>query len=87
MSKNWETGEFTPLPWVYADDWFTGLFETGVTWSNSVTIDGSTGKGTSTRFSFTDLRNDWITPNSGYEQQTFALALNQKISKAINLAA
>ncbi|MFR4235468.1 MAG: SusC/RagA family TonB-linked outer membrane protein [Alistipes onderdonkii] len=87
MSKNWETGEFTPLPWVYADDWFTGLFETGVTWSNSVTIDGSTGKGTSTRFSFTDLRNDWITPNSGYEQQTFALALNQKISKAIKLAA
>lgn len=52
-----------------------------------MTIDGSTGKGTSTRFSFTDLRNDWITPNSGYEQQTFALALNQKISKAIKLAA
>ena len=23
--------EGTPLPWVYADDWFTGLFETGVT--------------------------------------------------------
>ena len=87
MSKNWDTGEFTPLPWVYADDWFTGLFETGVTWNNTVTIDGSTGKGTSTRFSFTDLRNDWITPNSGYEQQTFALALNQKISRCIKLAA
>lgn len=87
MSKNWETGEFTRLPWVYADDWYTGLFETGVTWTNSVTIDGSTGKGTSARFSFTDTRNDWIMPNTGYNQQSFALALNQKVSKRIQFAA
>ena len=87
MSKNWETGEFTRLPWVYADDWYTGLFETGVTWTNSVTIDGSTGKGTSARFSFTDTRNDWIMPNTGYNQQSFALALNQKISKRIQFSA
>ena len=86
LSKNWETGEFTPLPWVYADDWFTGLFETGVTWNNTVTVDGSTGKGTSARFMFTDTRNDWIMPNTGYNQQTFALSLNQKISKFIQLS-
>lgn len=82
LSKNWETGEFTRLPWVYADDWYTGLFETGVTWTNSVTIDGSTGNGTSARFSFTDTRNDWIMPNTGYNQQSFALALNQKSASA-----
>lgn len=87
LSKNWETGEFTRLPWVYADDWYTGLFETGVTWTNSVTIDGSTGNGTSARFSFTDTRNDWIMPNTGYNQQSFALALNQKISKRIQFSA
>ena len=86
LSKNWETGEFTPLPWVYADDWFTGLFETGVTWNNTVTVDGSTGKGTSARFMFTDTRNDWIMPNTGYNQQTFALSLNQNISKFIHLS-
>ena len=87
MSKNWDTGEFTRLPWVYADDWYTGLFETGITWTNSITIDGSTGKGTSARFSVTDTRNDWIMPNTGYNQQSFALALNQQISKRIQLAA
>lgn len=86
MSKNWETGEFTPMPWVYADDWFTGLFETGVTWNNTVTIDGSSGKGTSARFMFTDTRNDWIMPNTGYNQQTFALSLNQKVSKFIQIS-
>lgn len=87
MSKNWETGEFTKMPWVYADDWFTGLFETGVTWNNTVTIDGSSGKGTSARFSFTDTRNNWIMPNTGYTQQAFALTLQQKISKHINFSA
>lgn len=87
MSKNWDTGEFTKMPWVYADDWYTGLFETGVTWTNTVTIDGSTGRGTSARFSFTDTRNDWIMPNTGFNQQNFALALQQKISKHIQLSA
>lgn len=87
MSKNWDTGEFTKMPWVYADDWFTGLFETGVTWNNTVTIDGSSGKGTSARFSFTDTRNNWIMPNTGYTQQAFALTLQQKISKHINFSA
>ena len=86
MSKNWETGEYTKLPWVYADDWYTGLFETGVTWTNTVTIDGSTGRGTSARFSFTDTRNDWIMPNTGFNQQNFALALQQKISKHIQFS-
>lgn len=44
LSKNWETGEFTPLPWIYADDWYTGIFETGVTYTNSVSVEGSSGK-------------------------------------------
>ncbi len=42
-SKNWETGEFDLVPWVYADDWYTGFFKTGVTWTNSVSVDGSDG--------------------------------------------
>lgn len=86
-SKNWETGEFTPVPWVYADDWYTGFFQTGVTWTNSVSIDGSTGKGTSARFSFTDNRNEWIMPNTGYEQQNYSLNVNQRLSKHIRLQA
>ncbi len=85
LSKNWDTNEFTMLPWVYADDWFTGIFETGVTYTNTVTVDGNSGKGSSGRFSFTDTRNDWIMPNVGYNQQTYAFAFNQKINKRISL--
>lgn len=87
QSKNWETGEFTKVPWVYADDWYTGLFRTGVTYNNSVSVEGSNGEGTSGRFSVTDSRNDWIMPNSGYETQTFALNFNQRLNKHIDLSA
>lgn len=86
-SKNWDTGEFTKTPWVYQDDWYTGLFETGLTFNNTVTIDGSNGKGTSARFSITDKRNDWILPNTGYDQQSFSLSFNSKLNKYITLNA
>lgn len=87
LSKNWETGEFTQMPWVYADDWYTGLFQTGVTYTNSVSVEGSNGAGSSARFSFTDSRNDWIMPNTGYDRQTYSLSLNQKLNKHITFDA
>ncbi len=86
-SKNWENGTFEPTPWVYQDDWYTGLFETGLTFDNSVSIDGSNGKGTSARLSITDRRNDWILPNTGYEQQSFALSFNSEVNKYITVNA
>jgi TonB-linked SusC/RagA family outer membrane protein len=86
-SKNWDTNEYTKLPWVYQDDWYTGIFRTGVTYSNSVSIDGNNGKGTNARFSFTDTRNDWILPNTGYQQQAVALAVNTEMNKYIKLNA
>lgn len=84
-SKNWDTGEFTKLPWVYQDDWYTGFFKTGVTTKNSVTIQGGNGKGTSTRLSFTDENNDWIVPNTGYNKKNIALAFNTEINDFIGL--
>ncbi len=86
-SKNWETNEYTKLPWVYQDDWYTGLFQTGITKSNTVTIDGSNGEGTNTRLSFTDLRNDWIMPNTGFQRQSVSLSFNSKINQYIKLNA
>ncbi len=86
-SKNWETDEFTKLPFVYQDDWYTGLFKTGVTTSNTVTIDGSNGEGTSTRFSFTDYRNNWILPNTGFDKQSASLSFNTKVNKFTKLNA
>lgn len=86
-SRNWETGIYTPLPWVYRDDWYTGLFETGATYRNTVTIDGSNGKGTSARVSITDTHNDWILPNTGYNNQTVAMSVRTKMNKWMSLNA
>lgn len=85
-SKNWDTGDFTKLPWTYQNDWYTGLFQTGITTNNTVTIDGSNGEGTSTRFSFTDYRNEWILPNTGFDKQTVSLTFNTKVHDKIRLS-
>lgn len=86
-SKNWETGTYEQLPWTYADDWYTGFFQTGNTWRNSITLSGNNGKGTSARASITDTRNNWITPNTGYVSDAVALAFDSPISKHITLGA
>lgn len=85
-SKNWETGEYTALPWTYNDDWYKGFFETGTTYRNNVTVSGGNGKGTNGRVSFTDTRNDWIMPNTGYVSDAVALAFDSPISKKISVS-
>lgn len=87
MSKNWETGTYEKLPWVYADDWYTGFFQTGVTWKNTISIAGGNGRGTSARASINDTRNTWITPNTGYRQNSVSLAFETPINKSIKLTA
>ncbi|MDC6386396.1 SusC/RagA family TonB-linked outer membrane protein [Flagellimonas taeanensis] len=84
-SKNWETGTFSKLPWVYQDDWYTGLFRTGVTTINTVSINGNNGEGTSSRLSITDFKNDWIMPNTGFNRQSASLAFNTPINDWISL--
>ena len=56
-SRNWDTDEYTRKPWV-VQDWYKGFFRTGVTYSNSISIEGGNGKGNSARVSFKDMRND-----------------------------
>ncbi|WP_445738642.1 SusC/RagA family TonB-linked outer membrane protein [Mariniflexile sp.] len=84
-SKDWDTGNFTKKPWVYQDDWYTGLFRTGVTTSNTVSLSGSNGKGTSTRFSVTDFRNEYILPNTGFDRKTISLSFSTPLHEKIKL--
>lgn len=84
---NWETGIAERTPFVYQDDWYTGVFRTGVTLDNVVTIEGGNGQGTSARFSFKDSRNEYILPNTGYTKQTISFSLNSEISKWLKLNA
>lgn len=83
---SWAPTAYKRLPWE-AQDWYKGIFETGVTWSNSVSIEGSAGKGNSMRVSIKDMRNDWILPNTGYNSQNVSISVDQKINKVVKLGA
>lgn len=66
-------------------DNITDFFETGQTFTNSVTINGGTKK-TSARFSFTDVRNKWITPNTGYKKNVMAVSVNSNVTDKLSIA-
>lgn len=83
-SRNWETGEYTPVPYEQ-QDWYKGFFKTGVTYSNYVSIDGNNGKGGSVRVSVKDVRNDWIVPNTGQNNQNFFLSFKQVLNPNLTL--
>ena len=78
---DWETGTISKTPFVYKDDWFTGIFRDGYTFNNSVSINGSNGEGTNVRFSVTDTRNEWILPNTGYEKQSYSFSFESPVNK------
>lgn len=79
-----DDGTYTKTPWV-ARDWYKGFFQTGITLRNTVSIEGSNGKGSSGRISFTNLKNDWITPNSGYDTQSLSMAFVSPINRFVKL--
>jgi TonB-linked SusC/RagA family outer membrane protein len=62
-----------------------GYFETGQTFTNTVSVDGGTDR-TTARFSFTNVRNKWITPNTGYGRNTVALSVNSKINDQLTIS-
>lgn len=90
MTYEWpslnDDGTYTMMEW-RPRNFFAGFFDTGITWNNNISISGNNGKGTSVRVSVTDVRNDWIVPNTGYKQQTFSISLSQEINKYIKLDA
>ena len=71
-------------PWVAQPDYIKGFFQTGLTFSNSISIEGGTDKG-SARLSVSHLKNDWIIPNTGYERLTAALSVNQKVTDKLKI--
>ena len=71
-------------PWVTQKNYISGFFKTGVTYSNSISIEGGSDKG-SARLSLTHLKNEWILPNTGFERISAALSLNQKISNKLKI--
>jgi TonB-linked SusC/RagA family outer membrane protein len=72
-------------PWVPYKDGVNKYFETGHTFTNSISVDGGTDK-TSARFSYTNVTNKWITPNTGYGRNTVALSVNSKINDKLTMS-
>lgn len=84
-NPNDPTGKPTErTPWRAYDDYITGFFQTGRTFSNSLSLEGG-GENGSARFSFTHLKNTWIIPNTGFERINAALSINQKVSERLKL--
>ena len=73
-------------PWVPYKNKLKNYFETGKTLTNTVSVEGGTEK-TSARFSFTNVTNNWITPNTGYNRNTVALSVNTKVNEKLQISA
>lgn len=84
---NWDTLIPERTRWQYQDDWYTGIFRTGTTLDNSVSIEGGNGKGTSARLSFKNTMNSWILPNTGYDKTSVSFSLSSQLHKAVKLTA
>ncbi|GGH66286.1 TonB-linked SusC/RagA family outer membrane protein [Filimonas zeae] len=69
----------TRTPWVPYKNQIRDFFNTGSTITNTLSVDGSTDK-TSARFSFTNVSNKWIIPNTGYKRNSISMSLNSKVS-------
>lgn len=78
--KNWETGQIVKTPFVYQDDWFTGIFKTGVTYNNSIDVSGNNGKGTNVRVSLNHNKNEWILPNTGFDRKNISFSMESPVN-------
>lgn len=85
-SYNWDTDTYTRKEYKNYD-WFKGFFRTGVTYSNSLSVDAGDGKGHSLRVSVKDSRNSWIVPNTGFNTQNISASMSSKKNKYIQAQA
>ncbi|RYY36686.1 MAG: SusC/RagA family TonB-linked outer membrane protein [Sphingobacteriaceae bacterium] len=72
-------------PWVPYKNQIREFFETGQTYTNSVSVDGGTEK-TTARFSATNVTNRWITPNTGYSRNSIALSVNSAVNDKLTIS-
>ncbi|WP_245681304.1 SusC/RagA family TonB-linked outer membrane protein [Arcticibacter eurypsychrophilus] len=79
------TGGTTRTPWVAYPDDRQNFFETGKTFTNNLTLDGGT-ENTAVRFSFTNVDNTWIIPNTGYNRNSVALSASQKVNDKLQIS-
>lgn len=73
-------------PYSYAGDNWERFYQTGNTWTNSLAVTGG-GNNQTFRFSFSDLKQDFIVPNSGFKRKNVGLSTNGKFGKKVTFNA
>ncbi|MDQ8004582.1 MAG: SusC/RagA family TonB-linked outer membrane protein [Pedobacter sp.] len=76
----------TPTPWVPYVNQAREFFETGKTFTNSISLDGNIKKNTTYRVSASHGDNEWIIPNTGYKRTNLSFSANTKITPKLNLS-
>lgn len=87
LSRTFPDGSFTaitPTPWVSRPDNVRNFFETGITYQNNVAITSS-GENGSLRFSYSNLRNEGIMPNTNLDRDGLAFSLDHNLSDKLKL--
>ena len=69
-------------PYSHAGDNWKRFYETGHTWTNSLSVTGG-GNNQTFRFSFSDMKQDFIVPNSGFDRKNASLSTNGKFGKRV----
>ena len=67
-----------------AQDFIKGYFETGKTVRHNLAVSGA-GEMGNVRLSVTNLKNDWIVPNTGYETSNIALKSSLNLNQYMTL--
>ncbi len=73
-----------PTPWVPYPNARKEFFDTGRTFTNSITLDGGNDR-TNMRFSYTNLNNKWIIPNTGYDRNTVSINAAHKVTDKLKV--
>ena len=73
-------------PYTFQGNNQDSFYRTGTTFSNTVSLSTSSEKG-NTRFSFTNLDNDDISPESSLDRNSLSINTSQKLGKNISLDA
>ncbi|ASU35152.1 SusC/RagA family TonB-linked outer membrane protein [Mucilaginibacter xinganensis] len=72
-------------PYSYVPGNMKRFYKNGGAATNTVSFSKSLGDDGSLRFSASDLHNNSIIPNAGYQQQSFSLSTNYKLDKHLDL--
>jgi hypothetical protein len=71
-------------PWVAYPNTHKDFYEVGITYNNSVSIEGG-DENSSARLSFSHIKNEYIIPYTGWQSYSSSLGVNHKISEKMKV--